>query len=76
MLERRLVLLHLLLKALTLDGIKKVQRAEQEITELRGENTWNNATRAKGSFRVEVKFKSLEVRKADPNFTMSKEFTL
>lgn len=64
------------IEGLDIRWYQKVQRAEQEITELRGKNTWNNATRAKGSFRVEVKFKSPEVRKADPNFTMSKEFTL
>jgi hypothetical protein len=64
------------LEGLSIKWFQKMQRAEQEMTDLRGKHEWNNSARMKGSFRVEVEFKSEEVRVNNPNFRMSKEFSL
>lgn len=64
------------IEGLEIKWYQKVQRAEQEMIELRGKTTWNNSMRARGTYRVEVKFKSEEVRLNHPKFTDSKEFSL
>jgi hypothetical protein len=61
---------------LDIKWFQKFQRAETELTNLRGKSTWENKQRLKGQFRVKVKFISPEVKVTNPNFSATKDFTL
>ncbi len=74
--ERKVILKSPKLQGLAISWFKREGNQWNEITKLRGQQTWVAGERNSGSFKVEVLYKTPEVRKYTDRFRAQAEFSL